>query len=385
MNQPKYKFATNAIHAGQEPEQRTGSVMVPIFQTSTYAQKSPGVHSGYEYARTHNPTRQAYEECVASLENAKYGIAFSSGLAATSTWMQTLSTGDHIISSDDVYGGTNRLFHKVYAKQGFEFSLVDLTNPENFIAAIKPNTKWLWLESPTNPTLKILDIALLSKLAHEKGIKVAVDNTFMSPYFQKPLDLGADAVVHSATKYINGHSDVVGGIFLTNNETLANDMRFLQNAAGAVPAPLDCFLILRGLKTLHLRMDAHQKNAFEIANFLVAHPKVEKVIYPGLPSHPQHAIAKKQMTGFGGMITFFIKGGLTESRKFLESVKIITLAESLGGVESLVEHPAIMTHASVPVDQRAALGISDNLIRLSVGVEDIDDLKNDLNQALSKV
>ncbi|MEK6704874.1 MAG: cystathionine gamma-synthase [Bdellovibrionota bacterium] len=379
-------FGTLAIHAGQDPEPVTGAVMTPIYQTSTFAQPSPGKHSGYEYSRTDNPTRTAYQKCIAALEKGKHALAFSSGLAAIDAVLHTLKTGDHVICCDDVYGGTYRIFDKVYKQHGIEFSFVDLSNPISNLktaeAAIRKNTRLLWLESPTNPMLKVLDINALSGMAHKHGILSVVDNTFASPYFQQPLDLGADIVVHSVTKYINGHSDVVGGVIITNNDKLYEELKFIQNAVGAVPAPFDCFLVMRGLKTLHVRMERHAANAIEIARYLSGHPKVERVIYPGLENHPQHATAKKQMKGYGGMITFFIKGGLGEAQSFLEKVKLFTLAESLGGVESLIEHPAIMTHASVPAETRKSLGIHDNLIRISVGIEDVRDLIADLSKAL---
>ena len=376
-------FGTKAIHAGQEPDPRTGAVMVPIYQTSTFAPSSPGKHTGYEYARTGNPTRTAYEACVASLENGKYALAFSSGLATIDTLLHTLKSGDHVICSDDVYGGTFRLFDKVLRRFGLDFTFMDLTDLSKVKASFRPNTRMLWIESPTNPMLKIFDIKALATLAREKDVLSIVDNTFMSPYFQRPLDLGADAVIHSVTKYMNGHSDVVGGVFITSRDDLYQSVKFLQNSVGAVPGPQDCFLVMRGLKTLHVRMKEHEKNAFEIAKFLVAHPKVTKVLYPGLPSHPQHELARAQMHGFGGMISFEVKGGLSEATRVLEKTKLFTLAESLGGVESLIEHPAIMTHASVPVENRKALGISDSLIRISVGIEDVKDLIADLTQALS--
>jgi cystathionine gamma-lyase len=382
MKNSHFKFATKAIHAGQAPDPRTGAVMVPIYQTSTFAQKSPGDHTGYEYARTDNPTRTAYQECVAALENGKYALAFSSGLATIDTLLHTLKSGDHVICSDDVYGGTYRLFSKVLTRFGLEFTFMDLSDLNKVKEAFRPTTKMLWIESPTNPMLKIFDIEALAKLARTHHVLSVVDNTFMSPYFQKPLDLGADIVVHSITKYMNGHSDVVGGVFVTNHDQLYTEMKFLQNAVGAVPGPQDCFLVMRGLKTLAVRMKQHEENAHKIAGFLEAHPKIEKVIYPGLLHHPQHALAKKQMTGFGGMISFLIKGGLPEARRVLERTELFTLAESLGGVESLIEHPAIMTHASVPIENRKALGISDNLIRISVGIEDSDDLISDLKNAL---
>ncbi len=376
-------FGTKAIHAGQEPDPRTGAVMVPIYQTSTFAQSSPGKHTGYEYARTGNPTRTAYEACVASLENGKYALAFSSGLATIDTLLHTLKSGDHVICSDDVYGGTFRLFDKVLRRFGLDFTFMDLSDLSKVKAAFRPNTRMLWIESPTNPMLKIFDIKALATLAREKNVLSIVDNTFMSPFFQRPLDLGADAVIHSVTKYMNGHSDVVGGVFITSRDDLYESVKFLQNSVGAVPGPQDCFLVMRGLKTLHVRMKEHERNAFEIAKFLEAHPKVTKVLYPGLPSHPQHELARAQMHGFGGMISFEVKGGLSEATRVLEKTRLFTLAESLGGVESLIEHPAIMTHASVPAENRKALGISDSLIRISVGIEDVKDLIADLSQALS--
>jgi cystathionine gamma-lyase len=375
-------FGTRAIHAGQEPDPITGAVMVPIYQTSTFAQSSPGKHTGYEYARTDNPTRTAYQECIASLENGKHALAFSSGLATTDTLFHTLKSGDHVICSDDVYGGTFRLFDKVLTRFGLSFTFMDLSHLEKVEAAFKPNTKMLWIESPTNPMLKIFDIKALAALAKKKNALSIVDNTFMSSYFQKPLDLGADGVIHSVTKYMNGHSDVVGGVFVTSNTALYDEMKYLQNAVGSIPGPQDCFLVMRGLKTLHLRMKAHEENAKVVAAFLEKHPKVEKVIYPGLTSHPGHELAKRQMTGFGGMISYVLKGNLADAKRVLEKVKVFTLAESLGGVESLIEHPAIMTHASVPPETRKTLGIADTLIRLSVGVEDVNDLIADLAQAM---
>ncbi|MCM0606430.1 MAG: cystathionine gamma-synthase [Xanthomonadaceae bacterium] len=381
----KLGFGTLAIHAGQEPDPNNGAVMVPIYQTSTYVQKSPGVHQGYEYSRTDNPTRTAYQALVAALEGGKYGLAFASGLATTNTILQSLKKGDHVLVCDDVYGGTFRLFDKVWTRTGIEFSFVDFTDLKKFEAGFKSNTKMVWIETPTNPMLKIIDIKSCAEFSKKKGATVVVDNTFMSPYFQKPLTLGADIVVHSVTKYMNGHSDVVGGVAITSDDAIYKELKFLQNASGAVPAPQDCFLVMRGIKTLHVRMERHAQSAMEIARYLEKHPKIDRVIYPGLESHPGHAIAKKQMSGFGGMITFFLKGDLAKSKKFLESVKIFALAESLGGVESLIEHPAIMTHASVPAETRKVLGIHDNLIRISVGIEDIADLKADLEQALDQV
>jgi cystathionine gamma-lyase len=376
-------FSTRAIHAGQSPDPTTGAIMTPVYLTSTYVQESPGVHKGYEYTRTHNPTRTAYQDCFASLEGGKHGFAFASGCAATSTCLHMFAAGDHVIAGDDLYGGTVRLFDRVFSQMGIQFSYVDTTDPENVRSAIRPNTKMIWLETPTNPMLKLTDIKKVAAIAKSKGILTAVDNTFMSPYFQKPLLLGADIVVHSATKYIGGHSDMVGGALITNDEAVAEKMRFFSNSVGATASPFDCFIGLRSLKTLPIRMEAHAKNAMEVAKFLNSNKNIEKVIYPGLESHPQHKLAKEQMTGFGGMITVYTKGGLSESRRFVERVKIFSLAESLGGVESLIEHPAIMTHASVPADRRKALGISDSLVRLSVGIENIEDLLADLTQALA--
>ncbi|MBC7743086.1 MAG: cystathionine gamma-synthase [Bdellovibrionaceae bacterium] len=381
----KMKFNTRAIHAGQQPDPTTGAIMTPIYLTSTYVQESPGVHKGWEYSRTHNPTRRAYEDCIANLESGKFGFAFASGCAATTTVLHLLKKGDHIIAMDDMYGGTYRLFDKVLQNDGFEFSYTDLTQVENFSKTIQPNTKMIWLETPTNPTLKLTDIAAICKIAKQKNILVVVDNTFMSPYFQRPLELGADIVVHSATKYIGGHSDLVGGVAVTSDAKIAEKLAFLSNSMGGVQGAFDSFLALRSLKTLPIRMKAHAESAMIVAQFLEKHPLVEKVVYPGLKSHPQYELAKSQMTGFGGMITFFIKGGLPASRKFLESVQVFALAESLGGVESLIEHPAIMTHASVPADLRKKLGIDDSLIRLSVGIEDIDDILADLKQAFDRV
>lgn len=380
-NQREMHFSTRAIHAGQEPDPSTGAIMTPVYLTSTYVQTSPGVHQGWEYSRTHNPTRRAYENCVASLEGGTHGFAFASGCAATTTVLHLLSEGDHVVAMDDMYGGTFRLFDKVLRHHGLRFSYVDMTKPGAFEAAVTPQTKMVWLETPTNPTLKLVDIAAISQAAKAKGILVAVDNTFLSPYNQRPLELGADLVVHSATKYLGGHSDVVGGIVVVNRKELAEKMAFLSNSMGGISGAFDSFMCLRSLKTLPLRMEAHNRNAIKVAEFLEKHPQVDKVVYPGLSSHPQHALAKKQMLGFGGMITFWIKGGMPASRAFLENVKVFALAESLGGVESLIEHPAIMTHASVPAETRRQLGIDDSLIRLSVGVEHIDDLLWDLDQA----
>jgi len=380
MNQ---RFETRAIHAGCEPDSGTGAIMTPIFQTSTYVQESPGKHKGYDYSRTHNPTRTALEKNIASLEEGGYGLAFSSGLSAILAVTQLLNAGDHVICCDDVYGGTFRLFDKVLKRYALESDFIDLTNPQSLERYIKSNTKLVWLESPSNPLLKLIDIEAVAHIAKKKNILIAVDNTFATPFFQKPLKLGADIVMHSTTKYLNGHSDVIGGALVTNNKELYDKLQFLQNAAGAVPGPFDCFLVLRGIKTLAVRMERHAGNAMKIAQFLEGHPKVRRVIYPGLRSHPQHELAKKQMAGFGGIITFFIKGGLAAARRFLERVKIFSLAESLGGVESLIEHPAIMTHASLPKEVREKTGISDELIRVSVGIENVDDLIEDLESALA--
>lgn len=375
-------FETIAIHAGQSPDPSTGAIMTPIYQTSTYVQKSPGVHQGYEYSRSQNPTRTALEENLAAMEGAKYGLCFASGCAAMNATVGTLQAGDHVLVCDDVYGGTYRLFSKVLSKFGIEFSFVDLTKTENLEKNWKKNTKLLWLETPTNPLLKILDIQKLSELAHARSGLVLVDNTFCSPYLQQPLKLGADLVLHSTTKYLGGHSDVVGGFVGTSNESMAQAIRFNQNSMGGVPAPMDCFLTLRGTKTLAVRMDRHCKNAQVIAEFLAGHSQIETVIYPGLKNHPQFEIAARQMKNFGGMISFVVKGGLAKATSVLERVKIFSLAESLGGVESLIEHPAIMTHASVPADIRKQLGIDDGLIRISVGIENEIDLLNDLKAAL---
>lgn len=385
MKSEELGFETRAIHAGQHPDPATGAIMTPVYLTSTYVQSSPGVHKGYEYSRTHNPTRKSYENCIASLESGKHGFAMASGCAATFVTLHLLKSGDHVIAADDMYGGTYRLFDKVLKTNGFEFSYTDLSNPENLEAAIQPNSKMLWLESPTNPMLKLADIKKLAQKAHAKGLLVAVDNTFMSPYFQRPIELGADIVVHSSTKYLNGHSDVVGGVIVVNDDKLAEKLQFLTNSIGPIASPFDSFLSMRSLKTLAVRMRAHEENAGAVAEFLSRHPKIESAIYPGLKSHPQHVLAKSQMSGFGGMVSFVLKGEMPEVRTFMESLKIFSLAESLGGVESLVNHPAIMTHASVPKDRREVLGITDSLVRLSVGIENKEDLIRDLEQALKNV
>ncbi len=379
---PTLGFGTRAIHAGQKPDPVTGAVMTPVYYTSTYAQEAPGVHKGFEYSRTHNLTRFALEANLASLEGGVGGLCFASGLAATSTLLQLFDSGTHVIAADDLYGGTFRLFDKVYRRFGFEFTYVDpLGGAAAIEAAIRPTTKLVWVETPTNPMLKLVDLAAVAEVCKKRGLMFAVDNTFLTPYFQRPLELGADVVAHSLTKYLNGHSDVVGGALIFKDQGLRDRVAFLQNAAGAVPSPMDSFLVMRGTKTLHVRMDRHESNARTIATWLQTHPQVEKVIYPGLESHPQHALAKRQARGFGAMISFVLKGGLEESRKFLSACQIFTLAESLGGVESLIEHPAIMTHASVPADRRAVLGITDGLIRLSVGIEDVSDLQQDLERS----
>jgi len=389
MNDKKQQlgFSTRAIHAGQHPDPSTGAVMTPIYANSTYVQSSPGVHQGYEYSRSQNPTRMAYERCVADLENGKAGFAFASGLAASGTILELIDSGSHVVAMDDLYGGTNRLFNRVRTRSAnLEFSLVDLTDAENFRKAIKPNTRMVWVESPTNPLLRLVDLAAIAKIAKEHGIIAVCDNTFATPYLQTPLDHGFDVVMHSATKYLNGHSDMVGGIAVVgDNDDLVEQMGFLQNSVGSVAGPFDAFLAMRGLKTLALRMRQHCQSSMEIAEYLAAHPKVDEVYYPGLASHPQHELAKQQMNGFGGMVSATLKGGLSEATIFLENCTLFALAESLGGVESLIEHPAIMTHASVPEDQRAELGINDSLVRLSVGVEDTADLIAELDAALSLI
>ncbi|MAO67897.1 MULTISPECIES: cystathionine gamma-synthase [Idiomarina] len=386
-NEKIMKFATRAIHGGQSPEPVTGAVMPPIFTSSTYAQESPGQHKGFEYSRSHNPTRFAWERSVASLEGGKQGLAFASGMAATSTILELLDSGDHIVAMDDLYGGSFRLFDKVRGRSaGLKFSYVDLADLSAVEASIQDNTRMIWVETPSNPMLKLVDIEAIVKLAKKKNpdIIVVVDNTFATPFNQRPLEMGADMVMHSATKYLNGHSDMVGGIAVVgDNDDLVERMLFLQNSAGAIAGPFDSYLALRGVKTLALRMRHHNEAAMELAKWLEQHPKVEKVIYPGLESHPQHELAKKQMQGFGGMISILLKGDLEAARKFLESVEVFALAESLGGVESLIEHPAIMTHASVPKENREKLGILDNFVRVSVGIEDLDDLKADLDKALN--
>jgi len=378
------RFDTKAIHAGQEPDPSTGAVTVPIYQTSTYVQDALGQHKGYEYARTKNPTRSALESCIAALEGGTHGVCFASGMAAITTLAMLLTAGDHTIVSDNTYGGTFRVFDKVMSKLGLEFSYVDTSDPELVRAAMRPTTKMIFIETPTNPVMRLTDIAATAEIAREQGVMVVVDNTFMSPYFQRPIEHGADVVVHSTTKYLNGHSDGVGGAVVVKDADLADRLYFLQNAAGAILSPMDSFLVLRGIKTLGVRMRQHDVNGRRIASFLSEHPRVLSVLYPGLASHPQHDLALRQMSGFGGMIAFET-GSLDNARAVLEAVRLCSLAESLGGVETLICHPASMTHASVPVADRERLGISDGLVRISVGIEDVDDLVDDIDQALSAI
>ncbi|MEW5889399.1 MAG: cystathionine gamma-synthase [Pseudomonadota bacterium] len=384
MDDQRLRFATRAIHAGQEPDPSTGAIMTPIYATSTYVQASPGSHKGYEYSRTQNPTRMAYERCVADLENGSRGYAFASGMAAAATVLECLDHGSHVIALDDLYGGTYRLFERVRKRSaGLQFSFLDLSERARLETAIRPETRMIWVETPSNPLLKLTDLEMIAAVARPRGILTVADNTFATPWIQRPLDCGFDLVLHSATKYLNGHSDMVGGVVVVgDNQELAERLGFLQNAVGAIAGPFDSFLALRGLKTLHLRMERHCANAQRIAEWLAAHPRVERVHYPGLPDHPGHALARRQMRAYGGMVSVELKGGLAEARRFLERCRIFALAESLGGVESLIEHPAIMTHASLPPEVRAILGIGDSLVRLSVGVEDVDDLIADLAAAL---
>ena len=388
MSQPTNRpgFATRAIHAGQSPDPTTGAIMTPIYATSTYVQEAPGEHKGFEYSRSHNPTRFALEDCVADLENGAAGFAFASGLAAMGTILELLDSGDHVIAMDDLYGGSYRLFENVRRRSaGLEFSFVDLSDPANLEAALTPKTKMIWVESPTNPLLKMVDLGAIAAFAKAHGLITVCDNTFCSPAVQRPLDYGIDIVMHSTTKYLNGHSDVVGGIAVVGDgrDGLRERLGYLQNAVGAVAGPFDSFLVLRALKTLPVRMQRHCENAAAVAAFLETHPKIEKVYYPGLASHPQHALAQRQMHGFGGMVTAVLKGGLDDARRFLGRCELFALAESLGGVESLIEHPAIMTHASIPKEIRESLGISDGLVRLSVGIEEVDDLIAELKAALA--
>jgi len=377
-------IATRAIHAGQSPDPTTGAIMPPIYATSTYVQESPGEHKGYEYSRTQNPTRMAYERCIADLESGRAGFAFASGMAATATVLELLDTGCHVIAMDDLYGGSYRLFERVRKRSaGLDFSFVDLSRIELLEPAIRPETRMIWVETPTNPLLKLVDLETVAKIARDRGIITVADNTFATPCVQRPIERGFDIVVHSATKYLNGHSDMVGGVAVVgDDEAMVEQMAFLQNSVGAIQGPFDSFLALRGLKTLPLRLERHCRSALKVARWLEAHPKVERVYYPGLPSHAQHELAKQQMPAFGGMVTAVLEGGLDTARSFLERCRIFALAESLGGVESLIEHPAIMTHASIPPENRARLGIDDGLVRLSVGIEDVDDLIADLDGAL---
>lgn len=380
------KFATKAIHAGIKPDIGTGAIMTPIFQTSTYVQKSPGDHKGFEYSRTQNPTRQALEQNLAALENGQHGLCFSSGMAAIDCILKLLKPGDEVISTNDLYGGTYRIFTKVFSKYGIKFHFVNMEKPEEILPLINENTKMIWAETPTNPMMNIIDIRALAKVAKNNNLLLGVDNTFATPFLQSPLDLGADLVMHSVTKYLAGHSDVVMGAIVVKDKKLAEELAFIQNSCGAVPGPQDCFLVLRGIKTLHLRMERHCQNGKTIAAYLKNHPKVEKVFWPGFEDHPNHAIAKTQMKDFGGMLSFTLKGNnIEDAIKILENFRIFVLAESLGGVESLCGHPATMTHASIPKSEREKVGLSDSLIRLSVGIEDAEDLKNDLAQAMEKL
>jgi cystathionine gamma-synthase/cystathionine gamma-lyase len=377
------EFETRAIHAGQKPDPATGSVIVPVYQTSTYQQEAVGVHKGFEYSRTGNPTRSALEEALASLESAKFGLAFASGLAASTAVLSLLSQGDHIVAGNDLYGGTFRLLERVFKRYGIQITYADVDDVQSFADSIKPATKMLWIETPTNPLLKIIDIQQLAQIAHRRNCLLAVDNTFATPFFQRPLELGADIVVHSTTKYIAGHSDIVGGAVLTSNDDVYSQVKYYQNAAGAIPGPWDCWLALRGIKTLAIRMKQHSENALQLAQFLQDHPAVQRVFYPGLESHPNYQLAKKQMAGYSGMVSFEINGDFTAVENFLSKLKIITLAESLGGVESLVCYPPRMTHAFLSEQQRHARGINDNLVRLSIGIENVNDLKQDLQTALN--
>tara|TARA_B100000214_G_scaffold340282_1_gene286655 strand:- start:3087 stop:4253 length:1167 start_codon:yes stop_codon:yes gene_type:complete len=382
----KQGFETRAIHAGQEPDPTTGAIMTPIYTSSTYVQDSPGVHKGYDYSRSINPTRKALEACIADLEGSSFGYAFASGMSASATILELLNSGDHVIAMDDLYGGTYRLFENVRKRSaGLDFTFCDLSDTSSLESSLNEKTKMIWIETPTNPLLKIADLEVISKFANENNLISVCDNTFCSPFVQNPIEFGFDIVVHSATKYLNGHSDLIGGVVICSDkkEELANELLYLQNAVGSIMNPFDSFLLLRSLKTLPVRMERHCSNAFEIASYLESHQAIEKIIYPGLESHPQHDIAKKQMRGFGGMISIVLKGGLGSATKFLEKTEIFSLAESLGGVESLIEHPAIMTHASIPKEVREEIGISDGLVRLSVGIEAIEDLIEDIDKSLN--
>ncbi len=384
-SEDEFGFETRAIHAGQAPDPTTGAIVTPLYLTSTYTHSSPGVHQGYDYTRSGNPTRRAFEDCVANLEGARFGFAMASGSAGTATIVHMLSTGDHVVACDDMYGGTYRQFERVFKQQGIEFSYVDMADPNNLAKAMRKNTRLVWVETPSNPLLKVVDIAKAADIAHASKALLAVDNTFMSPYFQRPIALGADLVMHSTTKYINGHSDLVGGVLITDDEELAERLKFMSNAVGGIQSTFDAYMCLRSLKTLAIRMRAHESNALAVARFLESHPKIAAVRFTGLQSHPQHALANRQMTGHGGMLTCNVAGDLEATRRFLSSVRVFSLAESLGGVESLIEHPAIMTHASLPQTVREQLGIGDNLVRVSVGIEDEADLIRDLDRALASV
>jgi len=385
MSDREQRFATRAVHAGQMPDPTTGAIMPPVYQTSTYAQEALGKpRGGYEYARVQNPTREALEANVAALEGGRHGVAFASGIAAIEAIVKRLSAGDHVVSEENTYGGTTRLFNQVLQRLGITFTYVDSRDPEAVRKAVRPETKLIYVETPTNPMMRLCDLRAIAAIARDAGIHLAVDNTFASPYNQRPLELGATIIVHSSTKYLNGHSDVIGGIVVTDDDEVAQDLRFLQKAAGAVPGPWDCWLVLRGTKTLHLRMEAHNRNGQRIAEFLENHPAVGRVYYPGLPSHPQYELARSQMRGFTGMISMDL-GSIDRARKVVERTRIFTLAESLGGVESLIGHPALQTHAAVPKERREAMGITDGLVRLSVGIEDVEDLIEDLDQALRGV
>jgi cystathionine gamma-lyase len=379
----RFGFETRAIHAGQAPDPTTGAVVTPVYLTSTYVHSSPGQHQGYEYTRSHNPTRHAYETCVANLEGARHGFAFASGCIGAATVVHLLSQGDHVVCCDDMYGGTYRMFEQVFRRQGIDFTYVDLSDPGALRGALRDDTRMVWIESPTNPLMKLVDIAAVAEIARQAGVWLMVDNTFLSPYFQRPIELGAHLVLHSTTKYVNGHSDLVGGLVVTDDDELAERLGFLSNALGGIQSTFDAYLCLRSVKTLAVRMQAHERNATAIAGWLEAHPAIEWVAYPGLPSHPQHALACRQTSGHGGMLAFRVRGGQAAARSLLERVRVFSLAESLGGVESLIEHPALMTHASMPEANRLALGIDDGLIRLSVGIESLDDLVADLDQALA--
>jgi cystathionine gamma-lyase len=376
------RFETKAIHEGQAHDPTTGAVVVPVYFTSTFAQESPGKHKGFEYARTHNPTRAALERCAASLENGKYGLAFGSGMAAINNALSLLKAGDHVICTNDMYGGTYRILDKVYKDYGVDYSLVDTTVPANIEAAIRENTRMIWVETPSNPLLRITDLRAVARIGRERGLVTVIDNTFATPYFQRPLDLGIDVVVHSTTKYLGGHSDVVGGLVITSDDSHFKRLRFCQNAVGGIPGPMDAWLVLRGIKTLAVRMRQHMANAVAVAEFLSTHPRVRRLLFPWSADHPQHDLARGQMSGVSGMVSFEIEGGIDEARRFLERVRLFTLAESLGGVESLIEHPATMTHSHMPPEVRRSAGISDSLVRLSVGIENIEDLTEDLRAAL---